>query len=47
MRHGRLVEIGDSRAVLTEPRDEYTRRLIAAAPVPDPIVQRARVRSDG
>ncbi|MFT4122401.1 MAG: ABC transporter ATP-binding protein [Microbacteriaceae bacterium] len=42
MRHGRIVEMDDCRTVLTAPNHEYTRALIAAAPVPDPAVQRAR-----
>ncbi|MBN9190805.1 MAG: ABC transporter ATP-binding protein, partial [Microbacterium sp.] len=42
MRRGRLVEIDDCRTVLTDPKDEYTRRLIASAPLPDPVAQRAR-----
>ncbi|MEU4430119.1 dipeptide ABC transporter ATP-binding protein [Nocardia rhamnosiphila] len=31
MRHGRIVETGTAAAVFTEPRHEYTRRLLAAA----------------
>ncbi|MBL1375925.1 ABC transporter ATP-binding protein [Zobellella iuensis] len=31
MRHGDLVEVGDTEQVLTQPREEYTRRLIRAA----------------
>jgi ABC-type glutathione transport system ATPase component len=42
LRSGRLVELGDRDAVLTSPSDEYTRRLIASAPVPDPVEQRRR-----
>jgi ABC-type glutathione transport system ATPase component len=33
MRRGRLVELGDWRQVCEEPREEYTRALIAATPV--------------
>ena len=33
---GRIVEIGSRRQVFGEPRHPYTRRLLAAAPVPDP-----------
>jgi peptide/nickel transport system ATP-binding protein len=32
MRHGRIVEIGEARQVLTQPQHEYTRELIAAVP---------------
>ncbi|MFC0042323.1 dipeptide ABC transporter ATP-binding protein [Actinomadura rayongensis] len=39
---GRLVEEGERRQVLTSPAHDYTRRLIAASPVPDPVEQAAR-----
>lgn len=39
---GRVVETGTRERVLRDPEDDYTRRLLAAAPVPDPIVQRER-----
>ncbi|QTE28829.1 ABC transporter ATP-binding protein/permease [Pengzhenrongella sicca] len=42
LRRGRLVEIGPCSDVLTSPRAEYTRALIAATRVPDPDAQRAR-----
>jgi len=32
MQHGRLVELGESEQVCDAPREEYTRRLIAATP---------------
>jgi peptide/nickel transport system ATP-binding protein len=32
MRHGRIVEIGEARRVLTEPQHPYTRELLAAVP---------------
>ena len=35
MRHGRLVEQGEVEAVLTRPEHEYTKALLAAAPVLD------------
>ncbi|MER5323211.1 ABC transporter ATP-binding protein [Streptosporangium roseum] len=34
MRHGRVVERGTTRALLREPREEYTRALLAAVPRP-------------
>ena len=33
---GEVVEIGDSEQVVMEPRHDYTRKLIASVPVPDP-----------
>jgi len=42
LRHGELVEEGPARAVCDAPQHPYTRSLVAAAPVPDPVLQRAR-----
>ena len=42
MQHGRLVEVGPRAQVLGDPQEEYTQRLIAAVPVPDPVEQRRR-----
>jgi peptide/nickel transport system ATP-binding protein len=42
MHHGRIVETGERTAVFTDPQDEYTRTLLAAVPVPDPVAQRKR-----
>jgi len=39
---GQIVEEGDRDAILRNPQDPYTRRLIAAVPVPDPDEQAAR-----
>jgi peptide/nickel transport system ATP-binding protein len=42
MRHGRIVEIGPARQVLTQPAHEYTRELIAAVPSLVPPAGRGR-----
>ena len=42
MRDGRVVETGPTSVTLSHPETDYTRRLLAAVPVPDPVVQRAR-----
>ena len=39
---GRVVESGSRTRVLEHPEEPYTRRLLAAAPVPDPDVQQRR-----
>jgi peptide/nickel transport system ATP-binding protein len=42
MEHGRLVEFGSREQILTDPQELYTKRLLAAVPVPDPDAQRER-----
>lgn len=42
LQHGQIVEQGDARSVLNAPRTDYARRLVDAAPLPDPVLQRAR-----
>ena len=42
MHHGHIVEQGATGQILRAPREDYTRRLIAAIPVPDPEEQRVR-----
>jgi peptide/nickel transport system ATP-binding protein len=42
LQEGRLVEVGPRDQILKNPREEYTKRLISAVPVPDPAEQRAR-----
>ena len=39
---GRLVEIGPSKTIVTEPRHPYTQALLAAVPEPDPDVKRGK-----
>jgi peptide/nickel transport system ATP-binding protein len=42
MQLGKLVELGAREQILNDPQDDYTRRLLAAVPVPDPDEQRER-----
>jgi peptide/nickel transport system ATP-binding protein len=47
LRRGRVVEHGATAQVLTRPREGYTRRLLEAVPLPDPVEQRLRHQPDG
>lgn len=47
MQNGKLVEIGPREQVLGNPQEDYTKRLIAAVPVPDPDEQRRRREARG
>jgi peptide/nickel transport system ATP-binding protein/oligopeptide transport system ATP-binding protein len=42
---GRLVEIGDRETIFGAPQHPYTRGLLEAVPVPDPVVERSRRRT--
>ena len=42
-----VVELGQRDAILRDPAEEYTKRLIAAIPVPDPAEQRRRREARG
>jgi len=42
MRHGALVEVGSRDQIMRRPQQAYTKRLLAAVPVPDPEIQRER-----
>jgi ABC-type oligopeptide transport system ATPase subunit len=42
MNRGKLVEVGRAEEVYSNPKDEYTKALFAAVPVPDPRRQRER-----
>ncbi|MFD6177201.1 MULTISPECIES: dipeptide ABC transporter ATP-binding protein [unclassified Isoptericola] len=44
MQAGRIVETGPTARVLGDPQEEYTRRLVGAAPVADPDLQARRRR---
>ena len=40
--HGELVESGSGVDVMRTPQDEYTKKLVASLPVPDPVEQKKR-----
>jgi len=42
LQQGRIQEQGTTAQVLGDPRDPYTRELLAALPVPDPVAQAER-----
>jgi oligopeptide transport system ATP-binding protein len=42
MNQGKLVEVGEAEQIYLQPRDEYTKALFSAVPVPDPRRQRER-----
>ncbi len=44
---GKIVEMADKRALFAAPRHPYTRALLAAIPVPDPLLKRTRVVLQG
>ena len=45
MQRGKLVEVGTREQVLHAPQQEYTKRLLSAAPVADPVLQAERRRA--
>ncbi|WP_131104990.1 ABC transporter ATP-binding protein [Ornithinimicrobium sufpigmenti] len=45
LQNGKVVEAGPRAQIMEHPTQEYTQRLIAAAPVPDPIEQNRRRRA--
>ena len=46
MVHGKLVELAPSAELFRNPRHPYTKALLSAIPVPDPILERQRVHVD-
>jgi len=42
MNEGKIVEQGSADQVCEQPKDEYTKKLLAAVPIPDPRESRAR-----
>lgn len=42
LNRGKLAEVGPTERILNQPSDDYTRRLLAAVPVPDPDQQKIR-----
>jgi len=45
MRLGEIVEQGDKNQILRSPEADYTKRLISAVPIPDPITRTHRESS--
>ena len=44
MQKGRIVELGDTEEVFTNPQHPYSQELLSAVPIPDPEVARSRRR---
>lgn len=42
MYHGKLVEEGTTEEVFSNPKHDYTKALLAAIPIPDPVIERNR-----
>ena len=43
---GKIVELGPTEEIFKNPQHEYTKRLLASIPIPDPIKARQSYRSD-
>jgi oligopeptide transport system ATP-binding protein len=44
---GRIVEIASAHDLYTQPQHPYTEALLSAVPIPDPTIQRKRIRLQG
>lgn len=46
MYQGKLLELGDTEKIFTSPMHNYTRALLSAVPVPDPVYERNKIIKD-
>ncbi len=46
MYHGKLVELAETKELYQNPLHPYTRTLLSAIPIPDPVVERQKLRPD-